>query len=414
MRVSAVEENRQRLERRKMRKSLLLLLVLAGLLLSACGPIDIEQPPQTTEPSKSAPTRTTATPTQSSVPSTPAVTDYSDLIAMVEDSKGWLSFALTDRFDIPEDIDLSVFLKTEIEPFSLELTQQERSLLSGAFPDLETRKVARITADEVDELLTKCFGLVLEQTEKNGMENFVYLKETDAYYRYADKGVNWFVVDSVEERDDGTVSVYYAHTNSTEPRDYVAVFKPHEEGWWLCSNSRYVDNTGKTEAQIEMEALFDYYDKKREELWYHKTLSSDYATPGELSLRCFFDGGFSHNDEPTAEEWAALKDKPGFHEMYGFFRLPAEKMNEKLEEYFDITLDQMSASAFDGLEYLASTNCYYFMTTGTISVGSITAEKVEEQADGTIHLYYFAAHGRHLAVLKPVGERYLICSNLPV
>ena len=126
-----------------------------------------------------------------------------------------------------------------------------------------------------------------------------------------------------------------------------------------------------------------------------------------------FNGGFEGEHEPTDAEWAQLKTVPGFQEEMEFFRLPKDKMEAELKKCLGLSLDDMDDSAFEGLYYLESTDCYYFMTTGGAGLIDFYALRLEDQSDGTIKMYYThsTANGECVAVLKEVDGHYQILSN---
>ena len=145
--------------------------------------------------------------------------------------------------------------------------------------------------------------------------------------------------------------------------------------------------------------------------WYNRALTCQYESPRELDLLAFFYCGFPDEVTETAEEWAALKDLQGFNENYDFFRLPVSKMNEVLTAYFGITLEDVEPDGFDGLTYLESTDCYYFMTTGALMAEEFSAVSVETGDDGIITLRYTLRDQAFVARLRSAGDGYIILAN---
>ena len=149
--------------------------------------------------------------------------------------------------------------------------------------------------------------------------------------------------------------------------------------------------------------------------WYNRALTCQYESPKELNLLKFFYCGFKGETTKTAAEWEALKDLQGFNENYDFFRLPVDKMNEVLTAYFGITLSDVAPSGFDGLVYLESTNCYYFMATGANTPENFSALSVETAETGMITVRYtiqWTAPNEYIVTLKPVGDGFIILSNV--
>ena len=164
----------------------------------------------------------------------------------------------------------------------------------------------------------------------------------------------------------------------------------------------------------EFDALFGPMNSR-----YNWALTSQYADPTCVNLKELFYNGFSDESaKPTDAEWEELKDLPGFDINYDLKRLPVEKMNQVLTQYFGITLEDVNAVGFEGLAYLESTDCYYRMCTDVSVVENFKATAVEDLEDGTIRLSYtgtshaLGSNGAGVAVLKPVGEGYQIVSNI--
>lgn len=148
--------------------------------------------------------------------------------------------------------------------------------------------------------------------------------------------------------------------------------------------------------------------------WYNKALSCQYSSPTQLSLKKVFSCGFAEeSSKPSDAEWAQLKDIPGFDINLDLLRLPADKMNQVLQEYFGITLDDVDETGFNGLTFLESTNCYYFMATDAMIVEYFNATTVENREDGSIRVTYTTGANSTVFVvtLMPNGDGYRIQSN---
>ena len=336
-----------------------------------------------------------------------------DPMSYFSNQKSWQNCMILSLFSRPEEASLSALFERPIDGESTEPTDLERQLLPELMERYDPLLLFRATKEQLDEVLRSVLNITTDQLPAGWEQEFTYLPETGCYYKLVSRNYGYNVsVSHVTENADGTVNVYYDLSYSLEGApDQVGRLQPHESGYYMLSNEKYVDNTGKTEEQIAMETLFTASSS-----WYGKALISYYETPEKMSLRNFFDNGFEgESQKPTDAEWAQLKDVQGFNENYDFFRLPVSKMNDVLMEYFGITLDQMDASAFEGLTYLESTDCWYYMATGSRYVSGFVAQAVEHLPDGTIQVQYTVNYPEGLAVvtIKPYGDGYRILSNLP-
>ncbi len=182
-------------------------------------------------------------------------------------------------------------------------------------------------------------------------------------------------------------------------------------------SSEATEPTVDPAKQAELDAftaLFGNYQS-----WYYTTTGYEYESPEDVKLRYFFCSGFEDESQrPTDEEWAELENQSSYFNInLDLFRLPVDKMDAVLTEYFGITLEDMSEESVDGLVYLESTDCYYFMAGAPTGLGEgFRAKDVETQSDGTLLLTYIVHEGTITEEifemgLKPNGEGYQILFN---
>lgn len=168
----------------------------------------------------------------------------------------------------------------------------------------------------------------------------------------------------------------------------------------------------ETTPDPQLQALLDILGDQKS--WYNRALTCEFDNPAQLKLHNLFYCGFpGESRKPTAEEWEQLEDKQGFNENYDLMRLPENKMNQILVEYFGITLDDIPEEGFSGLTYLESTDCWYFMTTGWLGIEKLQVLSVETMENGVIHVCYNADYwGVYDLMLQPYGDGYRVLSNV--
>lgn len=146
--------------------------------------------------------------------------------------------------------------------------------------------------------------------------------------------------------------------------------------------------------------------------WYSRALLCQYASPAQLKLEVLFYSGFAdESQEPTDAEWAELQGQAGFDINYDLIRLPVDKMNQVLTDYFGITLDDIDDAGFENLVFLESTNCYYHMVTDAMLLEDFNATAVEHLDDGSIRVSYTTDNEAFVVTLVQNGEGYRIVSN---
>ncbi len=152
--------------------------------------------------------------------------------------------------------------------------------------------------------------------------------------------------------------------------------------------------------------------------WHNMALSCEYKTPIELDLRMFFYPGFDdEKNEPTAQEYPLLKELLTDKDLIDWMatiRLPVSKMDAALQEVFGITTADFPEESFEEFRYLPETNCYYFFTTGTHFCDISAYTGAEMLDDGSIRISYIQNKKAYAVTMKPVEDRYIIWSNLPV
>ena len=92
--------------------------------------------------------------------------------------KRMLNTSLNSLYDSPEEVDLYELFYNGL---GITVEEEERAFVEaqGAFPDLD---IVKLPKSEMDNILTKYFGLTLEETAQTGLENFYYNEATDTYY----------------------------------------------------------------------------------------------------------------------------------------------------------------------------------------------------------------------------------------
>ena len=140
-----------------------------------------------------------------------------------------------------------------------------------------------------------------------------------------------------------------------------------------------------------------------------------YSSPAEIKLKAFLDGGFSAESAVTDAEKEALGKLGLAPETFLYedvYRLPKDRIDQELMKVFGITLVELPQSAFEGLYYLESTDCYYLIQSGMTSVPMHSQfQTVEHNDDGTVTLSYELPGGSGSITLKSNGDGWLAVSN---
>ena len=128
--------------------------------------------------------------------------------------------------------------------------------------------------------------------------------------------------------------------------------------------------------------------------WNFDANNSGFTAPENVNLRRLFNNGFreiSYVNNWTAEELAFIQGfYPGYpnNPEYGkdIYRLPADKMNKVLQDYFGITLETSNKVWLDTMQYFADTNCYFSSPAGAIGELDVQMIAGKKSADETVYL----------------------------
>jgi maltose-binding protein MalE len=230
-------------------------------------------------------------------------------------------------------------------------------------------------------------------------------------------------------RGTGDVDPFLAQSHYAEPME------TYPQAWWEFFRELPSELTAMSFAEIleryveKMDAVVEQPNWEQNEAlaslvklvgdvdsWYNKALSCEYASPEQLDLGVFFLNAFREESNlVTDSERAQLKNLYGSDliDILDITRLPVERMNAVLQEYFGITLEDIDEAGFKDLHYLESTNCYYIIGGGASGIMDFKALSVETLHDGSICVYYTANwdDAVYAFTLTATDNGYRIASN---
>lgn len=156
--------------------------------------------------------------------------------------------------------------------------------------------------------------------------------------------------------------------------------------------------------------------------WYNQATTSLYASPEEIDLREFFYNGIhGESQKPTTEEEAFLQSQwPQIDLGLDLMRLPVEKMNAILRQYFGMELEDFNGVGMENLVYWSETDAYYDSHGDGNGTHTFTVTNVTITADGAYQVYYYSENNNYsfhatdfVLTLMPNGDgSYRILSHL--
>ena len=211
------------------------LTVLLLFALSACHQIaeptqPAVTPPAVTQPTETAPRQTDLTETE------PANTEEIEAFQQLLRWDNRYNCALISIYATAADVNLYYFLNNGFPDESSEPTGEEFAYLdkTGKFmEDWENLDLNRLPTKKINAVLQQYFGLTLEETNKIGMDNFVYWDLTDCYYSVDGFLELLLTVTDVKHLEDGNVQVFY---DGNQGLPHVVTLKPNGDGYMILSN----------------------------------------------------------------------------------------------------------------------------------------------------------------------------------
>lgn len=233
-----------------MKKAMILFLMAVSLTgVVACGQKTVKQNDSLT------PT-TTAAPTQAPEPVRPAgplteeeIQFFNEkfFVTETEYPGRWVrNNILFSEFSLPAQIDIEAMLYDE-HGVDEALSKDEVAYLEEQVGELFD--TSKFTKAYINELLQTYLGISFEESEKQGLEKFIYYEKTDAYYLVRSDALGVFIqVETGVRNEDGTITLEYLRatqpfSNLTQEEldnlsKYQMVLKETENGYRFLSNQK--------------------------------------------------------------------------------------------------------------------------------------------------------------------------------
>ena len=444
-----------------MKKSFILTLVLL-LALSGCAKT---QPETTTAPSTepvtsastTAPT-TVPTTAPTTVPTTEPVTEptepelevpagatelsaeeidfFADLLEQEASFEGfpgnnWYNLALGCVFETPAEIDFYQLFR-QGNGDSVKSEYELAYLQTDPFISLDMDNSSVSTA-EMEDVFQTYFGCSMEDTEKRGLDEFLYYPATDRYYRISsgNKYVWDFTVRTGYTLSNGNILLYI---DVPYTGIYAYTLRPVSEGYHIVSNRLYFDRERHEEPVPEPAAPEGGVPLTAEELaefdtlftqprntgrceptnWYNVALNQRFSEPSQLDWISLFGEGARGEDVPynlTEAEEEFLKTRPDVTMYDGLVYLSRETVEDVLANYFGLTIPEAEQYGLNKtLAYFPDTDRYYCPACGGLTKHVAFAAGYT-LPNGDILLYRAASGSWKATTLRPTDTGYIVIAN---
>ena len=197
-------------------------------------------------------------------------------------------WALSDMYETAEDID---FLKFVQGGDPANIPGEEKEFLSRETGEgVYNRWIARITGDELDSVLTDCYGITLVDTNHVNLDAFYYYEPNDAYL-LVDAWSGWWDPGILEVRVISDERLEIVHNNYAFHTNFIcnATMVKRDGKWVIESNLPYRDSSMYTLPEGAVELTGEQLLEINEAF-----AALKYPDPGNISeptwdpIHCFF------------------------------------------------------------------------------------------------------------------------------
>lgn len=117
---------------------------------------------------------------------------------------------------------------------SEDISNEEMKALRGSEIDVGV-EFQKLTVSYMDGILREYMNISFADVNENGLENYLYLKEFDAYFGcHGDTNYSPVQIKSGEKDGNGMIRLLY--TRNEDDVDFVVTLKAHENGYYFVSN----------------------------------------------------------------------------------------------------------------------------------------------------------------------------------
>ncbi len=143
------------------------------------------------------------------------------------------NFCLSSYYDSPEDVDLEELF---YNGFHLDIDETDRRFLLEQNIELDS-DIVKVHIDDMNVVLKQYFNLTLDETNKVGMEKFIYNEET-GYYYLIHNDVHQRKIHMKEQRVDEIGNYYLIYTVGDETEESIAVLRKEKGRYIFLSNKK--------------------------------------------------------------------------------------------------------------------------------------------------------------------------------
>lgn len=144
---------------------------------------------------------------------------------------------LSSQYETVAEIDLYQLFYNGVPDTDQPVTDEERSALEEYDPSAADLDVTKVTRAQMEAFLLEHAGVHLEDTQRKGLDQFIYLEEYDAYYlAHGDTNYSNCEILSGTRNADGTISLEYESTFHGDSGTATVTLETSENGYRFLSN----------------------------------------------------------------------------------------------------------------------------------------------------------------------------------
>ena len=294
-----------------------------------------------------------------------------------------------------------------------------------------------ISRQDMESILQRYLGMSLEETNKVNLSKFNYQEDGDSYYNIesdTEMSMYYFTRGWKEDETGNIVLEYFDAINGNHTERYWVTLKLVNGNYCFVSNERYSEKeqTEGTQGQEDVTVNLvsddlmqwfntEYFNNSVKEYMFigNQFLTSEYKSPKDIDLyELFYNGAYivGNVSEVSEEEKQLLLDRYVDEIHSPVIRIATWEMNEFLQKYMGITLEETNKYGLDKMYYLEEYDAYYLIHADT-NVSYVIFQGGKINDDGTITLMYIPSMdgtSTYWVTLKEEDGKYYIISNILV
>lgn len=371
-----------------------------------------------------------------------ALDPYKELLSVSSNGieQNFFNMATLTVFDCPENVNLYWLFSSGIFDPPSTMTAEEKAHFADKLAEHTPGQYYRFTPEEMDDVLTRYFGITLEESNKVGLDRFEYWEKTGCYYLltapyFRNNSSNISIGFGELIAPDTIRLCYYApgayqdagFSEYKTTYDWYITLQYTSKGVRILSNvsgkNRPDDpsvippvpsaepGSALTKEELGQFQLMFTNCSGPEQNFFQQALACLFSDVRDIDLSCLFYNGISRELNELTEE-----ERAHFGANAEPYVLPPERMDAVLAKYFNTSLEESHKNGLDNFQYWEKTGRYYWNPGDAFGIVDLRVIGGEVLPADTVRIDYISINHQtpQSVTLQFVENRWIVLSNLPI